>query len=110
MKKFILSAGLMLAAAVTFAGNPKGETESTAAKTSSEASMKWYAVTYDAAHPGGYIPSGSPVLVTGDQAAAENLRRCEAGSNYDCLRGFNTAPSLPTTSSGDGQVTTDDQP
>lgn len=110
MKKFILSAGLMLAAAVTFAGTPKGETELPAAKTSTQASMKWYPVTYDAAHPSGYIPSGTPVAVTGDQAAAENLDKCEEGSTYDCLRGFITPPSLPTSSSGDGQVTTDDRP
>jgi len=111
MKKFILSTGLMLAAAVTFAGSPKGETkEATTTENTAGDQLVWYKVTYDAAHPTGYIPSGSTPVYSGDKAGAEALNECEDGSTRDCLRGFNSAPPLPSTSNGIDQVKTDELP
>ena len=47
MKKFILSAGIMLAAAVTFAGTPKGETKDANTSEPKEASAtKTQAILY----------------------------------------------------------------
>nr|WP_199078233.1 hypothetical protein [Pedobacter sp. ASV19] len=115
MKKVFFSAALLLGlTSISFADTPKGEAKDAKSETPTTSetgvTMKWYAVTYDAAHPNGYIPSGSTILVTGEQTDAESLRKCEEGTTFDCLRGFVSTPSLPSNSIGDGQVKTDDRP
>lgn len=96
-----------------FAGSPKNETKeanATEAKTSSKANLVWYPVTYDGAHMSGYIPAGTASVTTGDKSQAEDLGICPDGTNFDCLRGFDSAPLLPTSNAGTEQVKTDDKP
>jgi len=105
MKKVFFSALLMGFAAVTFAGTPKSENNG--ATRSSDDDMVWYRVTYDASHQQGYIKAGEPIAFTGDQSGAAALGLCPVGNDLDCLRGYNTPPSLPTPNggAGDDQVT-----
>jgi hypothetical protein len=105
---FAMALGL---SSLSFAVTPETTTP-VAAKSESKAglTLKWYVVTFDATHPNGYIPSGTPIAVTGDQSDAEMLDQCDPGSTRDCLRGFISTPSLPTNNNGDGQVKTDEQP
>lgn len=79
MKKFILSAGLMLAAAVTFAGNPKGETKDANAAESktNEVTTKWFhfvgnATTSDIDDPSMYREEATPQCST-----TPNTYRCD---------------------------------
>lgn len=116
MKKVILAAAFLMGlATVSFAGNPKESKEvnnetPTVSKTEAGVALVWYKVTYDGAHPTGYIPSGTPVSYNGERSGAEALEECEVGTNRDCLRGFSTAPTLPTSSTGSDQIKTDEQP
>ncbi len=110
MKKIIFSVALLMGfAAASFAGNPKDSKSETFTQTTSNSTMVWYKVTYDAGHPLGYIPAGSTSLAD-DRNEAEALEECEPGVTRDCLRGFNNAPTLPTGNSGDDQIKTDEQP
>lgn len=114
MKKILLSAALLMGlSTAVFAGTPKGEAkEPKKAEVSSNTStnLVWYKVTYDAAHPSGYIPAGRAPEITADKAEAEELNLCPDGASYDCLRGFENPPTLPTNSAGSDQVKTNQQP
>ncbi|XHR94286.1 hypothetical protein ACFJIV_29030 [Mucilaginibacter sp. UC70_90] len=113
--KLIPALAFMAIAAVSYAGSPKSEakdakpTEANTATTAG-ANLVWYEVTYDASHPSGYIPSGTAPAITGDKSQAQALGKCPDGTDFDCLRGFNSAPSLPTNSVGNDQIKTDEQP
>ncbi|MBT2561314.1 hypothetical protein J7E50_10770 [Pedobacter sp. ISL-68] len=116
MKRLLLTGSLIMAAAtLSFAGNPKGESKTetpTEAKSTAGQTLQWYIVSYDnpSVYPNGYIKSGSAAILTGDKNDAEQLDECPNGANYDCLRGFASAPSLPTGNAGTDQVKTDVQP
>lgn len=111
MKKLLFSAALLMGAvAVSFAGMPKDSKSETANNTEGQvkAVYYWYKVTYDAAHPSGFIPSGTSMLLNGDETEARELEECDEGSQRDCLRGFDAAPTLPTNSAGQAQIKTDE--
>lgn len=111
MKKLFFSAALLMGfAAVSFAGNPKDAKNTNGTEAKAKQNLVWYKVTYDATHPQGYIPSGTAIEATGDRSEAEALETCPEGSNFDCLRGFESTPTLPTNSAGDDQITTPVQP
>jgi hypothetical protein len=107
MKKIILSAALLMAAAtLSFAGTPKGETKEaktetpTEAKTEAGTSRLWYVVTYNATYPNGAILSSSDLYDQGEISEIDSP--CNPGTVKDCLRGFTTAPpSFPSQLAGD---------
>lgn len=109
MKKLLfLSVVALSSAFVSFAGNPdkpaKPTSTSAETETQSGTTLFWYEVTYDASHPSGYIPSGTPLLVEGERAEAEDMSECSPGNVRDCVRGFSSQPTLPTSNPGTDQI------
>ncbi len=101
MKKYLLSIIAVVIAvglsAFTFENKPKAQ------KTDDV--FYWYFVDYTN-NSSGEIPLGSSVQFSGTQThqyAVDN-DGC-MGSAKDCMRGFSTVPSLPTSSSGQSQTT-----
>jgi len=95
-----------------FAGNPKPEPKAATpneAKTESAAGavLYWYKVSY-AGNPSGYIPAGATLQAHDVQ---DNVQSdCDPGNTRDCFRGFVNPQTTMTTSAGDGQIKTDEQP
>ncbi len=96
MKKLLFSAALIMgAAAVSFAGNPKGETkDANTAKTEAKAGNQlfWYDVVYDGAHPNGYVPTGS---IPSQEERSEAEDGCPAGEAKLCKVGYSQTQTLP---------------
>jgi hypothetical protein len=109
MKKVIFSAALLMGVAIiSFAGNPKdGKTNvGNATETKAGQQLYWYKVSY-ATDPNGIVPANSP-LVAHDEEANVNSP-CDAGSERDCLRGFQQAQTAETDAPGDAQIKTDEE-
>lgn len=108
---FALVMGLSFSAS---AGTPKGEArelkaEVTRNEKSTNSPLLWYIVSYDnpSAYPNGYVKAGTPVAYNGERSGAEAMEICPDGNTLDCLRGFPTAPTLPTEDAGEDQIQKD---
>jgi hypothetical protein len=67
------------------------------------ASLYWYEVTYDAAHPGGTIASSSDFYTQSEKSQV--ISPCDAGTAKDCLRGFvSPLTSYPNNAAGTDQI------
>ena len=109
MKKIILSAALLMGfAVVSFAGTPKDGNTVNDNSGEAKQNLVWYKVTYNATYPQGAVLSSSDLVDEGEESEIDSP--CDDGTQRDCLRGFSAAPSFPSTSNGDGQIKTDEQP
>jgi len=107
MKNLILSALMMGAAAISFAGNPKVEgKDATTTRTEEKAGAQlyWYSVQYDASHTNGFVASSTtPVHAEREQMEGE----CTPGNDKLCQVGYSSPQSLPITdlSTSDDDIT-----
>lgn len=108
MKKIIFSALLMGFVVVSFAGNPKDAKNTNGTEAKAKQNLVWYKVTYNATYPNGAVLSSADYVDEGEESQISSP--CDEGTQRDCVRGFSSAPSFPTTSNGDGQIKTDEQP